>query len=248
MHYTICHLVNKTVSLSSCSGSLFFFSKPRRTHIHTHTHVMKGPDDLAEFCKARNWEKAKAMIDKNPQWLCLARDDAYDYSPAFWATDNRNLEMLRYMTAALLVFSFRYQQEHHLEPHQQQQKHYRQMMQDAFGRPDDVYGWSPVHVAVECMDCLAFLLEHVPDGDNLLEAKSISGYTPAHSAAHYGDIHMVNYIVRHAPSGVGVLERTPRPNRIGFTAAVVKILCIAKNKQLPLSSHGSTCVNRSFEP
>lgn len=214
---------------------LFFF--PIQIE-NTHTHVMEGSDDLAECCSAQNWEEAKAMIDKNPQWLCTTRDDAYDYAPAFWAACHLNLEMLRYMTTALLVSSFRHQQEHHLEPHQQQ-KHYRQMMQDAFGRPDDVCGLSSVRVAVECMDCLVFLLEHVPDGDKLLEAKNINGYTPVHSAAHCCDIYTVEYIVRHAPSGFAVLEMRP---------TFYEIFSTIKTRQLPLSSHGGVCVNRSLEP
>jgi hypothetical protein len=155
--------------------------------------------ELVNACRDRNWEDARAMIAKNPQLLCTARNK-HGYSPAYWAVCHGNVVLLQYMADAIIL---RLQKEN-----QEQQFQLQQVWRDAFER-GTADRWTPAHVAAAysgSVQCLAFLVEHAPSGAAVLEVKDKYGSTPAHCATWNENVDALDFIVRNAPTGPGVLE------------------------------------------
>jgi hypothetical protein len=148
-----------------------------------------GGEELVNVCRDKKWEEAKAMISKN----------------AIWAANNDNVDFLQYMMDAILLHSLR--QHHHQQPRKETQRRQQHMLRDAFEK-GHACGWTPVHAAAAWgrVQCLAFLVEHAPCGEAVLEVKTMDGKTPAHIAAGNGEVDVLDFIVRNASNGVGVLE------------------------------------------
>jgi ankyrin repeat protein len=162
---------------------------------------MQESRELLDACYWGNWEEAKSIIATNPQLVCTSSSDE-GTAPTYWAAYHGQLDFLRHVLDVIL---FLWSSLHH-ESREKEEKEKQNMLRDAFERAD-IDEWAPVHGAA-CnghVNCLAFLVEHVPSGEAVLEMKNYYGNTPAHFAAD-GQVDALDFIVRNALAGVGVLE------------------------------------------
>jgi ankyrin repeat protein len=149
---------------------------------------------LVDACYEENWEKAKAMIAKNPWLVCTAKNK-YGDTPKYFAFLRNNVDFLQYMADAILLLSLD-------QPPQEQQQQRRQMLRNTF-ETGSAHGFL-VNLASSHVRC--FLLEHAPSGVAILQVKGLSGWTSAHHAAAAGRVSALDFIVRNAPSGAEVLK------------------------------------------
>jgi ankyrin repeat protein len=133
---------------------------------------------------------------------CTARD-RFGRTPVFWAAFYGNMDLLQHILDSIFTLSFQHQEEI-------QQRQQMRTLQDALFQKACPDTWFPVHTAAKWgnVQCLAFLLEHVPDMKTaVFKVYDKYGFTPAHLAASWGHVDTLDFIVRHAPTGgVEVLE------------------------------------------
>jgi ankyrin repeat protein len=158
---------------------------------------MQESKELVDACYYERWEEAEVMITKNPLLACTGRDE-YGYTPAIWAVRCANVDFLQHMLDAILFLSL---QQHHQHQPQVQKEEEQRMLRDAFERGTD-NGWTPAHGAAAggSVECLAFLVEHTPSGEAVLEVKDKHGETPAHCATSNENVDALDFIARNAPS------------------------------------------------
>lgn len=204
---------------------------------------------LSKACWLGKWEVAKALITKNPFLLCTTRENVFGYTPAYRAVCNCDIEMLLYMADAILL-CFLHQQQ---EPREEEkiQRKLSQMLRDVFEK-GDFNGYTPAHQAAWCgrVQCFAFLMEHAPSGEAVLEVKNPDGRTPVHIAAGCsGVVDTLDFIVRHAPNGMGMLEAKTNSGRTPLDWAfdkpwVVDYCTAVQNRMLPTLSSSSDSQGR----
>lgn len=174
------------------------------------------------------------MIAKN--FLDLCADDWKPFTPAFWAAHHGNLEMLRYMADAILLFFSGFNNSKETSGNRDCWTRER-VLRDTFERGSE-RGWNSAHSAAykNHIDCLAFLVEHAPSGTAILEKMSSDGL-PVHCAAYFGSTDVLDFAVRNtqAPTGITLplpMHRFPRTRIPGS----VLLLWITQESRISSSS------------
>lgn len=146
--------------------------------------------ELVWACTQQEWEKARALIEKNPEVLPVALNE-YNRGPAYWVSYHGNVEMLQFMYETITKL-----------PGQQEQ-----MLKRFFETPDDRGDFPSTAAACGGQTrSLEFLARYAPSGTAILEVKNERGETPAHWAALNGHVNALEFILENAPRGMMLLR------------------------------------------
>lgn len=104
-----------------------------------------------------------------------------------------NLEILQYMLDKISSLS--------LPPEQ-----HERILRETFETPDHKNNTPILMASVSSFECLAFLVQHCPNGVALLDVANDNGTLPAHMGSHLQDVRKLEFILRTAPSGIKALN------------------------------------------
>ena len=164
------------------------------------TYTPKDPcREVIEYCEDQRWEDVRRCIRKQPDLLWTAKKYA-DETLARYFCCSDNLEMLQFTVQII---------------HEQPPEMWSSLLEKA------LESQCPRHFYVYCvamdssLECLKFLVRHCPSGAKILEKRNLYEGCNALDYACRGThtIKTVEYILRTAPSGIGLL-RVRFPNKI----------------------------------
>lgn len=150
--------------------------------------------DLLTACEFRNWDQAKVLIAKNPMWLLNCRN-CYGGNSLHWILSSRhdNVMMLEYVYEVIMSLNI---------SEEERQKWLANLFDGRLPFQSisirDAIAWNDIEV-------IEFFIKRF--GVSVLEKRDNTRerWSPAHWAAYYDYVEILEFITRRAPSGIGVL-------------------------------------------
>lgn len=185
-------------------------------------------EDFVYTCWYQEWDEVRKVLTHSPHLLWIARD-ADGHTPAFWMSRHGEIEMLKYAYSVINSHFLLENREQHLrDTFERTTKLEKSPLSIAvqYGHANcieflirhcpsgpnllekkvgDKY---PIHLAIEngTPELVTYIVENCPSGRNIFEKKTETGETCTYIATQYGNIRIMEMILRYSPSALTTLK------------------------------------------